>query len=64
VPLWIAYNGYMGYGPVGCIVSAATEDDARRLASEAFAAEQPGDPDYAVVKEIGLLELPYVGDSL
>lgn len=62
--IWIAYNGYMGYGPVACIVRAATEEEAREGALAAFAAAEPKNPDYARIEEIMELELPYVGDTL
>jgi hypothetical protein len=64
--LWVAYNGFLGYGPVGAIVEAPDEATARTLASAAFR-ENVGLEDveeYAVVRDIRVLELPYVGDTL
>jgi hypothetical protein len=62
--LWIAYNGYLGYGPVHAIVEAPDEETARTLASDAFRnyAELEDKDQFSIVQEIEPLTLPYVSD--
>jgi hypothetical protein len=64
--LWVAYNGFLGYGPVGAIVEAPDEATARQLASEALRANVGLEDveEYSVVRDIRELVLPYVGDTL
>lgn len=64
--MWAAWNGYMGAGPVGAIVEADTEDEAREVASRVLHARRRdgyGNPDnYGDVKRIERLTLPVVGE--
>jgi hypothetical protein len=65
--IWVAYNGWLGEGPVAAVVEADTEQEARVMAAAALkkAAEDGSyDETYWNIEEISVLELPYVGDSL
>jgi hypothetical protein len=70
--LWSARNGYIGMGAVAALVEADTEEQARALASEAFArdiADNRLKDDnekrrYAEVDSILPVALPFVGDEL
>lgn len=69
--VWIAHNGWLGETSIGCLVEAESEEEARLLASAAFAWSDEGQspnmtPDEkrscATVQEIEEIELPWVGE--
>jgi hypothetical protein len=62
--IWLAYNGWMGNGPVAVIVEAETEELAREAASAALRAmpSHRDEPEWEAIAEISPLKLPFVGE--